>query len=146
MRTPPAAANSPLFSPLLPPPPPPHTRSQITKPISAYDSDSKAALEWLARHPLCTGKLGVMGFCIGGHLAFRGAMNKGVLAAACFYATDIHNRTLGKGKADNTLERVPELAAAGTEMLMIWGRQDPHVSREGRALIMEVGAGGADDR
>ena len=47
--------------------------------------------------PDCTGKLGAMGICIGGHLAFRAAMNPDVQAAACFYATDIHKGGLGKG-------------------------------------------------
>jgi len=56
-------------------------------------------------------------------------MNPEVLAATCFYATDIHKRGLGKGMCDNSLDRIKELKG---EMLMIWGRQDPHVPREGR--------------
>ena len=59
-------------------------------------------------------------------------MNPEVLAGICFYATDIHKRGLGKGMHDNSLDRVGEIKG---EMLMIWGRQDPHVPREGRALI-----------
>jgi carboxymethylenebutenolidase len=59
-------------------------------------------------------------------------MNPGVLGAACFYATDIHKRGLGKGMKDNTLDRVGEIRG---ELLMIWGRQDPHVPRDGRQLI-----------
>ena len=55
-----------------------------------------------------------------------------VLAATCFYATDIHKRGLGKGMNDNSLDRIPELKA---EMLMIWGRQDPHVPLEGRQKV-----------
>jgi carboxymethylenebutenolidase len=73
-----------------------------------------------------------MGICLGGHLSFRAAMNADVLAGVCFYATDIHTGSLGKGKRDNTLGRMKEIRA---EMLMIWGRQDPHVPREGRALV-----------
>jgi hypothetical protein len=57
-------------------------------------------------------------------------MNPDVLAGVCFYATDIHKGSLGKG-GDDTLERMGELKS---EMLMIWGRQDPHVPTEGRAL------------
>jgi carboxymethylenebutenolidase len=64
---------------------------------------------------------------IGGHLAFRAAMNRGVKAAAVYYPTDIHKHTLGKGMKDNTLDRVPELKAGNVEMLMIYGRQDPHI-------------------
>ena len=105
---------------------------KTTKPLDAYDADARAVLQYLAAHPASTGKLGCMGICIGGHLAFRAAMNPGVLATTCFYATDIHKRGLAKGKCDNTLDRVKELSA---EMLMIWGRQDPHVPREGRALL-----------
>ena len=59
-------------------------------------------------------------------------MNKEVLAAACFYATDIHKKSLGLGMNDNSLERIPEING---ELLMIWGRQDPHIPAEGRALI-----------
>jgi carboxymethylenebutenolidase len=102
------------------------------KELGAYDSDARAALNHLATRPDCTGKLGVMGICIGGHLAFRAAMNPDVLAGACFYATDIHKRGLGKGARDNTLDRIAEIKG---EMLMIWGRQDPHVPREGRQIV-----------
>ncbi len=105
---------------------------KTTKPLDAYDADARAVLKYLGSHPASTGKLGVMGICIGGHLAFRAAMNPEVLATTCFYATDIHKRGLGAGMSDNTLDRIPEIAG---EMLMIWGRQDPHVPLEGRLKI-----------
>ena len=105
---------------------------KTTKELASYDADARAALAYLKTHPACTGKLGVMGICIGGHLSYRAAMNPEVLAGVCFYATDIHKHGLGKGMKDNSLERAKEIKA---EMLMILGRQDPHVPREGRALI-----------
>ena len=105
---------------------------KTTKELSSYDADARAVLDFLKTHPHCTGKLGVLGICIGGHLSFRAAMNPGVLAGVCFYATDIHKRGLGKGANDNSLDRVGEIQG---ELLMIWGRQDPHVPREGRARI-----------
>ena len=105
---------------------------KTTKELSAYDSDARAALDHLRSLSACTGKLGVMGICIGGHLAFRAAMNPDVQAGACFYATDIHKGTLAKGMKDDSLARIPELKC---EMLMIWGRQDPHIPREGRSKI-----------
>src|SRR5436190_22049891 len=107
-------------------------RHKTTKDLASYDADARAALDYLKSDARCTGKLGVMGICIGGHLAFRAGMNPDVLATTCFYPTDIHKHGLGKGKNDNTLDRVPELRG---EMLMIFGRQDPHVPREGRAMI-----------
>jgi len=105
---------------------------KTTKPIPAYDADARAVLDFLKTHAACTGALGVIGICIGGHLAFRAAMNPDVLAATCFYATDIHKGTLGAGMNDGTLARIPEIKA---ELLMIWGRQDPHIPAEGRAKV-----------
>src|SRR6202012_2100464 len=105
---------------------------KTAKEVSAYDADARAALGWLAKHPQCTGRLGAMGICIGGHLAFRAAMNPEVLATACFYATDIHKGSLSKG-GDNSLERTKDIKG---ELLMIWGRQDPHIPLEGRMAVL----------
>jgi carboxymethylenebutenolidase len=105
---------------------------KITKELSSYDSDARAALDYLKKHPQSTGTLGVVGMCLGGHLALRAAMNAEVCAGVCYYPTDIHSRTLGKGKHDDTLDRLGEIRS---QMLMIWGRQDPHIPREGRTLI-----------
>lgn len=105
---------------------------KTTKTLSAYDDDARAVLALLKSAPFCTGKLGTLGICIGGHLAFRAAMNPEVLAATCFYATDIHKRGLGCGMNDDSLDRIPEIRG---ELLMIWGRQDPHVPLAGRQKI-----------
>jgi carboxymethylenebutenolidase len=104
---------------------------KVGKPVSAYDADASAALAHLGASPHCTGKLGAMGICIGGHLAFRASMNPEVLAGACFYATDIHTGSLGLG-GDDSLARARDIRG---EMLMIWGRQDPHIPAEGRAMV-----------
>ena len=105
---------------------------KTTKEISSYDGDARALLAHLKTLDYCTGRLGVTGICIGGHLAFRAAMNPEVLATVCFYATDIHKKGLGKGMNDNSLERAGEIKG---ELLHIWGRQDPHVPLEGRNKI-----------
>ena len=114
---------------------------KTTKPVAAYDSDARAVLEHLAGRPDCTGRLGVMGICIGGHLAFRAAMNPEVLGAVCFYATDIHKGSLGLGMNDDSIARAGEIKG---ELLMAWGRQDPHIPTEGRMKVLarlnEVGA------
>lgn len=114
---------------------------KYAKELSSYDADAQALLDHLKSRGDCTGKLGVVGICLGGHLAFRAAINPEVLATVCFYATDIHSATLGKGKKDNSLERAGEIKG---ELLHIWGRQDPHVPLEGRnrikARLEEVGA------
>jgi carboxymethylenebutenolidase len=105
---------------------------KTTKTLQSYDDDARAVLTHLSSRSDCTGKLGSIGICIGGHLSFRCSMNSKVLAGVCFYATDIHKRGLGKGASDNTQDRMSEIKG---EMLMIWGKQDPHIPREGRQLV-----------
>ncbi|HEY1744817.1 MAG TPA: dienelactone hydrolase family protein [Granulicella sp.] len=106
---------------------------KTTKPVAAYDSDARAVLAHLAARPDCTGRLGAMGICLGGHLAFRAAMNPEVLGTVCFYATDIHKGSLGLGMNDDSIARAGEIKG---ELLMAWGRQDPHVPTEGRMKVL----------
>ena len=114
---------------------------KYAKPLSSYDSDARSLLNHLKALDDCTGRLGAIGICLGGHLAFRAAMNPDVLATVCFYATDIHSHSLGLGKQDDSLMRARDIKG---ELLHIWGRQDPHVPLAGRDLIKarleEVGA------
>jgi carboxymethylenebutenolidase len=105
---------------------------KFAKPVAAYDADATTALDFLAAHPDCTGRLATMGVCLGGHLAYRAALDPRVSAAACFYATDIHSGSLGEGRHDDSLSRMDALKA---ETLFVWGRQDPHVPFEGRQAI-----------
>lgn len=110
-------------------------RLKITKELTSYDADAKAVLEFLVQHPACNGNLGSLGICLGGHLAFRAAMNPMVKAGVCFYATDIHKGSLGLGLKDDSLARMPEIRG---EMMMVWGKQDPHIPLEGRRLIYDA--------
>ncbi len=105
---------------------------KFTKPVAAYDADATAALDYLAAHPNGNGRLGTFGVCLGGHLAYRAALDARVAACACFYATDIHSGTLGAGRSDDSLARMDSLRA---EALFVWGRQDPHVPFAGREAI-----------
>lgn len=104
---------------------------KTAKSVRSYDNDARAALDLLAASARCTGALGAIGVCIGGHLAFRAALQPDVRATACFYATDLHKSSLGDG-GDDSLARAREIRG---ELMMVFGRQDPHVPDEGRALI-----------
>jgi carboxymethylenebutenolidase len=104
---------------------------KVGKPIAAFDADIAATAAWLSSDPGCTGRLGAFGVCVGGHLAFRAALNPAVSSAVCAYATDLHTASLGAG-GDDSLRRA---AAITGEVAMVWGRQDPHVPFEGRVAI-----------
>jgi carboxymethylenebutenolidase len=109
---------------------------KFEKPVRAFDSDAQTLIDMLMARPEYRWKsVGTIGFCLGGHLAFRAALDTRVSASACWFPTDIHSGTLGRGKDDDTLARSGEIAA---ELLLIFGRQDPHVPAEGRRLIYET--------
>ena len=102
-------------------------------PVAAFDEDRRAALDYLARHPgVAPGQLGAMGFCIGGHLAFRAALEPDVRATVCYYGTGIHDGKLGQDRDAGSLARASKILG---KLLMIWGSQDPHVPEAGRAEI-----------
>ncbi|KAJ3854607.1 dienelactone hydrolase [Lentinula lateritia] len=109
---------------------------KIEKTVAAFDEDAKLSIDLLSTLPNCNGRIGATGMCLGGHLAFRAAFDQRVLASVCFFATDVHSATLGKGKSDDTLIRVRngDLTGKG-ELVIIFGKQDTHVPRTGRDLI-----------
>src|SRR5215475_223752 len=102
-------------------------------PVADFDRRCRAGLDWLSKHPkVAAGKTGAMGFCIGGHLAFRTALQPDVRATACFYGTGIHNGKLGK---DEDAGSLAQAGAIRGELLMIFGANDPHVPGEGRDTV-----------
>lgn len=108
---------------------------KYTKPVAAFDSDTVALYDWLLKHNACNGQVGAFGVCLGGHLAYRAALHSGIKAVACFYATDIHSASLGAGKSDDSLARAADIRG---EIMMVWGRSDPHVPYEGRRRIRDA--------
>lgn len=54
--------------------------------------------------------------CLGGHLAYRCALDSRIKAAVCYFATDIHSKTLALGKNDDSLERAGDIKG---ELLMV---------------------------
>jgi carboxymethylenebutenolidase len=102
-------------------------------PVAHFDQSRRAVLDYLAAHPqVGTGKLGAMGFCIGGHLSFRAALEPNVRATVCYYPTGVHDGKLGQDKDAGTLARFDEIRG---RLLLVFGSEDPHVPPEGRALI-----------
>ena len=104
-------------------------------PVAAFDADARATFDWLAKHPkVAPGKLGTMGFCIGGHLAWRAALQPDVRAAVCCYPTGVHNGKLGADADAGTFARLGEIKG---EMLIVFGETDPHVPAEGRQRLVQ---------
>ena len=101
--------------------------------VATWDSDLRFLLAMLrARDDVAPEKLGAIGTCTGGHIAFRAAFDPSIGATACFYPTGIENGALGAEPDCGSLARAKEI---GGELLLVFGTRDPHVSSEGRATI-----------
>jgi carboxymethylenebutenolidase len=106
-----------------------------------FDGDRQAVLDYLAGRPDVT-ELQAVGFCLGGHLAFRAAFDARVGATVCFYPTGLHDGSLG---ADDpgTLARAGDVRG---RMMIIFGSKDPHVPAAARAsTIQALYAAGLED-
>ncbi|MBD2344644.1 dienelactone hydrolase family protein [Anabaena subtropica] len=103
--------------------------------IAQYDADSRAVIDFLkAETSVDTNKIGTVGFCIGGHLAFRAAFEDEIKASVCCYPTGIPSGKLGKGVAD-TIHRVSEITG---EMLLVLGTLDPHIPESDRITLIRA--------
>lgn len=83
-------------------------------------ADARAAVTHLRGVPGCTGKIGAMGFCIGGHMTYLTACETDVAAAASFYGGGIA-APKGPGGKPSTLSRTPKL---GGRLLCLFGGKD----------------------
>ncbi len=103
-----------------------------TKPLEDHDYDTQAIIDFVSQQSYCTGAVGAMGVCIGGHLAFRAALNPAIKSAFCLYPTDIHSNTLPCAEANDSFTRAGDIDG---EVYLVFGKQDPHVPLEGRQQL-----------
>ena len=126
-----------------------------------FDADRTAVLDFLESQA-GAGPLFAVGFCIGGHLAFRAAFDPRISATVCFYPTGLHNGALGADRdaeiagqrtphpwpADDRLRLLrPARARRGARpdrvgaLLRRSGGRELHVYRGGEhAFMRDVGA------
>lgn len=100
----------------------------------------------------CTGAIGATGMCLGGHLAYRAALDPRVKGTIAYFATDIHSHSLGAGMNDDSLQRTKEIKGelvmvsdlcrrekvALTKRLQIFGKKDTHIPPAGCDLIRKT--------
>lgn len=101
--------------------------------VAEHDAVRDALLEMLARSPrVRPAALGAMGFCIGGHLALRAALDPRVLGTFACYPTGVHSGKLGSDADAGTLRGLGQARGA---LHIVFGSADPHVPPDGRAAI-----------
>lgn len=108
-----------------------------TTPVAHFDATARAVFDHFETRPDVKRNssgvaAGAMGFCIGGHLALRAALDPRCGAAVCAYPTGVHNGNLGADADAGTLARLSEIKA---ELLLVFGDTDPHVPAAARGVI-----------
>ena len=90
-------------------------------------ADQRATIAYLdARADVSAGKIGVMGFCIGGHMTYLTACENDIAAAASFYGGGIAAPE-GPGGAASTISRTAHI---NCPLLCLFGALDAHIPRE----------------
>ena len=101
--------------------------------IAQFDEDCRAVIAYLQQHPqVDADQLGATGFCIGGHLGYRAALQPEIKAAVCFYPSWLHSGALGAGQQADSLARAAEIKG---ELLVLFGSLDQLVPPDARATI-----------
>lgn len=101
--------------------------------VAGFDEDIATLIAFLKTASFVVpGAIGAVGFCLGGHVAFRTALVPDVKATVCYYPTGLHDGDLaGDGDAGS-------LAIAGRiqgTLLLVFGTADPHTDAAGRDVV-----------
>lgn len=99
-----------------------------------FDADRVAVLDFMEQRADVT-DLFAVGFCIGGHLAFRAAFDPRVAATVCFYPTGLHDGALG---ADTDAGSLARAGSIGGRLMIVFGSRDPHVPADARLRILSA--------
>lgn len=91
-------------------------------------SDAAAALSLLRALPEADGRAGVVGFCLGGSVAYLLAATVEADAVLSFYGSAVPDAT-------GLMERI------ACPLLMVFGGSDPYIPRDRVALVEEAAAG-----
>jgi carboxymethylenebutenolidase len=94
-------------------------------------NDLKAVLAALRRHPACTGKVGTVGYCLGGKMAYLMALDSDADCNVGYFGVGI----------ERLLDRAPQLSRP---LMLHIPEQDQHCSPESQAAIKKALAGRAE--
>jgi carboxymethylenebutenolidase len=104
--------------------------------LREVDADLRVLLDYLTRDPAVGGKpLFAGGWCLGGHFAFRAALQPQIRATVCFYPTDLET---GDCVGDTEVDTLARSAEIRGEILIVFGDADPHVDLAGRRKIEDA--------
>ncbi len=96
--------------------------------LSAAARDMKTCVQTLRQHAACTGRVGSVGFCMGGLLSYIAAAEAGVDTAVCYYGGGIHQH----------LEKATKIKAP---LLFHFAEKDSYIPQSAVQSVREAFAG-----
>ncbi|HEY8615330.1 dienelactone hydrolase family protein [Phenylobacterium sp.] len=93
--------------------------------VDAGVQDIQATIDEIRKHPDCNGKVGAVGFCLGGLLAFLTATRTDADASVSYYGVGIENRTA-------------EAEKLARPVLLHIAEEDQFVPKEAQAAIKQA--------
>jgi len=101
--------------------------------VAEFDDDIGTLVAFLANDAgVAPGAIGAVGFCLGGHLAFRAALVPDVKATVCFYPTGLHDGALARDADAGSLALAGRIRG---QLLVVFGTEDPHTDAAGRDVV-----------
>jgi carboxymethylenebutenolidase len=87
-------------------------------------SDVESTMGYLRARADCSGQVGMLGFSMGGHIAFLAAARLDLAATAVLYGGWLTSRDIPLSQPDPTLDLTPGIARHGGRLLYIVGGKD----------------------
>lgn len=110
--------------------------NQITR--NTIASDAEAAMNYLKQHDDVNGRIGMLGFSAGGHMAFIAAARLGITATAIVYGGWLTGGDMPMAKPEPTLTLAKDIAARGGKLLYCIGGKDAIITP---AQVEQIKAG-----
>lgn len=105
---------------------------------AAILEDVKATIDFLQFRPDITDKMGIVGFSVGGHMAYIAASQYKFNAIACFYAGWLNSTDISISRPEPTITLTKGLAKNNTKLIYFSGADDKLITRDQLDKMEEV--------
>ncbi|WP_406169395.1 dienelactone hydrolase family protein [Streptomyces sp. NBC_00996] len=106
---------------------------QLTR--EGVETDLRACTAYVRDHAAATGKAGVLGFSLGGHIAYFAASRLDLAAAAIFYPGWLPVAGTALSRPEPLLEATDSIADRDVRMLLFFAELDHVIDADQRSLI-----------
>jgi len=101
-------------------------------------SDVRASMRYLSTRPDANGQIAVVGFSLGGHIAYLAATQLDLAATAVLYGGWIPSSDIPLSQPEPTITLTPGIAEHGGRLLFLVGEQDQLIAADQRRRLEDA--------